>query len=68
MRRLVTTLYFPGEAGNDADPVLSVIPDCTLRALLVLKPSTNLHTAAGMSSYSIDIVLQGEEETPFFVD
>ncbi len=68
MRRLVTTLYFPGEAGNNADPVLSVIPDAALRTLLVLKHSTSPHTPPGIRSFDIDIVLQGERETPFFVD
>ena len=68
MRRLVTTLYFPGETGNDTDPVLSVISDAALRALLVLKPLTNPRTPSGIAGYDIDIVLQGEYETPFFVD
>ena len=68
MRRLVTTLYFPGEAGNDGDPVLSVIPETALRARLILTPAPNPHTPAGNASYDIAIVLQGENETPFFVD
>ena len=66
MRRLVTTLYFPGEAGNDADPVLAVISDARLHALLTLKALNS--GQSGNSSYNIDIVLQGEHETPFFVD
>lgn len=68
MRRLATTLFFPGEAGNDDDPVLSVIPDATLRARLTLKPTSNSRAPAGITSYSVDLVLQGENETPFFVD
>ena len=68
MRRLVTTLYFPGETGNDADPVLAVIPDSALRARLILKPAQSANAPAGMSSYEIDFVLQGEDETPFFID
>ena len=68
MRRLVTTLYFPEEAGNDGDPVLSVIPDAALRARLTLKPTSHSRAPADITSYSVDIVLQGESETPFFVD
>lgn len=67
MRRLVTTLYFPDEAANDADPVLEVIPDAALRARLVLRRAAVPH-ASGIPSYTIDIVLQGDDETPFFVD
>lgn len=68
MRRLVTTLYFPDDARNDADPVLAVIPDTALRARLLLKPAAIAHTPAGAPRYVIDIVLQGADETPFFVD
>ena len=68
MRRLVTTLYFPGDARNDADPVLAVIPDTALRARLILQPKAHAHTPADPPRYVIDIVLQGEGETPFFVD
>ena len=68
MRRLVTTIYFPGEAGNDADPVLAVIGDSALRARLVLKAAKSANAPAGVTSYEIDFVLQGEGETPFFID
>ena len=68
MRRLVTTLFFPGEAGNDGDPVLSVIPDGALRARLTLKLASNSQTPTGVLAFTVDIVLQGEIETPFFVD
>jgi protocatechuate 3,4-dioxygenase beta subunit len=68
MRRLVTTLFFPHEAGNAVDPVLAVIPDAALRARLMLKPAQASRAPAGVASYEIEIVLQGEGETPFFVD
>ena len=61
MRRLVTTLFFEGEPSNAADPVFSAIPDPKLRERLLLRP-------AGEGEYRIDIVLQGEDETPFFAD
>ena len=68
MRRLVTTLYFPDDARNDADPVLAVIPESALRARLILKLTANTLAPASVPHYLIDIELQGEEETPFFVD
>ena len=68
MRRLVTTLYFPDDSRNNADPVLAVIPDTALRARLILKPAANTHTPASVPRYLIDIELQGAGETPFFVD
>ena len=68
MRRLVTTLFFPGEPGNDSDPALAVIPDSELRARLILQATQNPRAPAGMPACTIDIVLQGEGETPFFVD
>ncbi len=68
MRRLVTTLYFPGDTGNDADPVLAAIPDALMRARLVLTSKMNPRAPSGTAGYEIDIVLQGESETPFFVD
>ena len=68
MRRLVTTLYFPGETGNDADPVLAVVTDSALRARLTLKPAKSASAPTGIPCYEIDFVLQGEDETPFFVD
>ncbi len=68
MRRLVTTLYFADAAGNAEDPVLVVIPDAAMRARLTLKPAQASRAPDGVASYEIDIVLQGEGETPFFVD
>ncbi|MBL8381957.1 MAG: protocatechuate 3,4-dioxygenase subunit alpha [Burkholderiales bacterium] len=68
MRRLTTTLFFPGEPGNDADPVLGAIGDPALRARLVLGTAASPRVSHGLAAYSIDIVLQGDGETPFFVD
>ena len=68
MRRLVTTLFFPGESGNDADPALAVVTDLALRARLTLKPAKSANAPAGMPGFEIDFVLQGDDETPFFVD
>jgi protocatechuate 3,4-dioxygenase alpha subunit len=60
MRILRTTLYFPGEPANDADPVLAVVP-AARRQLLVAREE-----APGR--YRFDLKLRGEHETPFFDD
>jgi protocatechuate 3,4-dioxygenase beta subunit len=68
MRRLVTTLFFPDEPGNDEDPVYAAITDPEARARVTLKPARFDRAPADAHSYLLDIVLQGEDETPFFVD
>lgn len=68
MRRVTTTLFFAGETGNDADPVFAAITDATLRERVLLKPEASPRAPAGVPSYRVDIVLQGEGETPFFLD
>ncbi len=60
MRILKTTLYFPGEPANDADPVLAAVP-AARRQLLVAREE-----APGR--YRFDLKLRGEHETPFFDD
>jgi protocatechuate 3,4-dioxygenase beta subunit len=68
MRRLTTTLFFPGEPGNADDPVFAAVTDTGARERLILTPAPSPRAPAGASAYRIDIVLQGEGETPFFVD
>ena len=68
MRRLVTTLFFPDQATNAGDPVFSAIPDATVRERLVLRPEKLPRAPADALAFRMDIVLQGEGETPFFVD
>jgi len=58
MRELTTTMYFEGESGNEADPVLSSVP-AARRALLLARKE-------GEASYRFDIRLRGALETPFF--
>lgn len=60
MRILKTTMYFPGEAANAADPVLAAVP-AARRALLVARQE-----APGR--FRFDIKLRGQDETPFFDD
>jgi protocatechuate 3,4-dioxygenase alpha subunit len=58
LRQVNTRIYFPGEAGNDTDPVLSGIP-ADRRGTLVA-------TRDGDRSYRFDVRLQGDGETVFF--
>jgi protocatechuate 3,4-dioxygenase, alpha subunit len=59
LKRLVTRVYFPGEAeANEADPVLSSIEDAGARRALVAVEDDG--------GIRFDITLQGDRETPFF--
>ena len=60
MRILKTTMFFPGEQSNDADPVYKAVP-AARRPLLVAREE-----APGR--YRFDLKLRGENETPFFDD
>ena len=68
MRRLVTTLFFPEEPGNAEDPVFLAIADPAVRERIVLKPEPMERAPGDAIAYRLDIVLQGEDETPFFLD
>lgn len=68
MRRLTTTLFFPDEPGNAGDPVFAAVTDTSVRARLVVTRAAAPRAPANATAYRIDIVLQGEDETPFFVD
>jgi protocatechuate 3,4-dioxygenase, alpha subunit len=58
LKHLVTRIYFPGEAGNDEDAVLALVPK-ERRATLVAKP-------AGDGAFEWNVLLQGHDETVFF--
>lgn len=58
LKQLKTRIYFPGEAANADDPVLSSVP-ADRRGTLIAKP-------AGEGRLQWDLVLQGERETVFF--
>ncbi len=68
MRRLVTTFFFPDEPLNTGDPVFNAIDDAAVRERIVLRPATLERAPADAIAYRLDIVLQGEDETPFFLD
>jgi protocatechuate 3,4-dioxygenase alpha subunit len=57
IKRLATRVYFEGQATNDADPILALVP-AERRETLVAKKVGD--------AWRFDIVLQGERETVFF--
>jgi protocatechuate 3,4-dioxygenase alpha subunit len=58
LQRLVTRIYFPGEPTNDNDPMLQAAGDRA--STLVARPN-------GEGRLAHDFVLQGDNETVFFV-
>jgi protocatechuate 3,4-dioxygenase alpha subunit len=56
---LYTRIYFDDEAGNASDPVLALVP-ADRRATLIAKK------AGSGNVYTLDIHLQGDNETVFF--
>ncbi len=58
MTRLITRVYFAGEALNETDPILGLIDDPARRATLIAQPD-------GPGAWSINIRLQGDGETVF---
>ena len=60
MRHLQTVLFFEGEPGNEADPVLTAVQPAALRSRLVARREGD--------GYRFDIALRGDGETPFFDD
>lgn len=61
LNRVVTRIYFAGDPLNDADPVLSGLPDDKSRQGLMAR------TAGGNPpAWRLDIHLQGADETVFF--
>jgi protocatechuate 3,4-dioxygenase alpha subunit len=57
MQHLVTRLYFAGEALNETDPLLALVPEARRPTLIARE------TAPG--TWALDIRLQGEGETVF---
>lgn len=65
MRWLNTVVFFPDELENAADPVLACVPH-NRRPLLLATPQER--DADGRLVFTFDIILRGEQETPFFID
>jgi protocatechuate 3,4-dioxygenase alpha subunit len=61
LKRLVTRIYFAGEAANDADPVLALIEDKERRSTIMATPD-----ASEPGRWLITLHLGGPQETVFF--
>jgi protocatechuate 3,4-dioxygenase, alpha subunit len=61
LRHFFTRLYFSDEAGNDADPILRLVPPERRATLIARREDGGTHAV-----YRFDIRLQGENETVFF--
>lgn len=68
MRRLVTAIYFPDEPENAADAVLAAVPEGRRHLLLAAPEAPPNDAPPGAACFRFDIALQGEAETPFFLD
>lgn len=60
LKRLVTRLYFDGEAANATDPVLALVPQSRRGTLLAVM------SGEAPATWRFDIRLQGDGETVFF--
>ena len=63
--RVVTQIFFEDETANKDDPLLQSLPK-ELRSRLIAKHDDE--TVDGNKIYKIDIIMSGENETPFFDD
>jgi protocatechuate 3,4-dioxygenase alpha subunit len=66
-RRLVTTVFFSDSPETVSDPVLNCVTDLGARRRLFATRDASLD-AGGLPAYRFDLMLRGENETPFFVD
>jgi len=60
LRHLVTRIYFAGEAANESDPILKVVP-AERRHTLMAQPEK-----AEATRFAWNVRLQGDDETVFF--
>jgi len=65
-RRLVTTAFFSETPDPVDDPVWNCVPSRTRSRLRVARDESL--DRGGVPAYRFDIVLRGENETPFFLD
>jgi protocatechuate 3,4-dioxygenase, beta subunit len=63
--RLVTQMYFPGDPLCAYDPMFQSIPDEKARQRLISRFDFGTTEPEWALGYSFDIVLRGQEETPF---
>jgi protocatechuate 3,4-dioxygenase beta subunit len=65
-RNLVTTVFFSDTPDAVSDPVLDCVPKPDRRKLFAVRdPSLDTD---GLPGYRFDLILRGENETPFFLD
>jgi len=65
LKRLVTRIYFEGDAANETDPILGLVP-AARRPTLIARREGNAQGGGGAVIYRFDVHLQGERETVFF--
>jgi len=61
LRHFYTRIYFGGEAANEDDPVLALVPADRRATLIAAREPGN-----GSTVYRLDLRLQGDNETVFF--
>jgi len=65
-RNLVTTVFFADSPESVSDPVLNCVAKPDRRKLFAVRdPQLD---ADGLQAYRFDLILRGENETPFFLD
>lgn len=65
LSRLVTQMYFPGDALQPLDPLFNSIPDEAARMRLVSSLDMERAEPNYALAYKFDIVLRGRNDTPF---
>jgi protocatechuate 3,4-dioxygenase alpha subunit len=63
-RRLVTTIFFADSPAAVDDPVLNCVPESTRPRLFAARKASS----DSVAEYTFDVILRGENETPFFAD
>jgi protocatechuate 3,4-dioxygenase alpha subunit len=66
-RRLVTTAFFAEAIEAASDPVLDCVTDAAARRRLFAIRDASLDSS-GSLGYRFDLILRGDNETPFFLD
>jgi protocatechuate 3,4-dioxygenase alpha subunit len=66
-RRVVTTIFFADRPDQVSDPVLDCVPQEARGRLFAVRKNASDDPAAAIE-YGFDVVLRGDQETPFFLD